>query len=294
MAISEYDAFGPWIYEISEQYPLPPLFEPFYGELADSLLLLKIPREIERKNATPDMELYDYVLGAGQDQICILKRIGHTVEQTRIRYCDVTYLRIFREFLQGVFTIGTEGGEYRIPFNTVSMALMQRFARLIRERYTPEKAKRRKRLTAVDQSGSLRDPLFVNLLRELRAEGEQFSVGAVQAAASVRHRATGLLGKLLQVLKTQTLPDTVHLLGERELLVIERVSLGKRKSKYAYRFTYLPLDKLSGVHCKTSGSYEKLMELELRLPGTTMRFALIESNRGAANFYQALREVYGG
>ncbi len=27
MAITEYDAFGPWIYEITDKHPLPPQFE---------------------------------------------------------------------------------------------------------------------------------------------------------------------------------------------------------------------------------------------------------------------------
>lgn len=63
MAISEYDAFGPWIYEVDGEHPLPRLFAPYVRERVDALMLLKILRDIERRRATPDMELYDYVVG---------------------------------------------------------------------------------------------------------------------------------------------------------------------------------------------------------------------------------------
>ena len=32
MRISEYDAFGPWLYEIDDGHPMPPLFVPYVDQ----------------------------------------------------------------------------------------------------------------------------------------------------------------------------------------------------------------------------------------------------------------------
>ena len=81
---SEYDAFGPWIYEITEAHPLPALFAPYVRSEETPLMLFKIPRDIERRRATPDMDLYDYVVGAYEERLLILKRVEHTVELSLI------------------------------------------------------------------------------------------------------------------------------------------------------------------------------------------------------------------
>ena len=55
--IAEYNAFGPWAYEISDKYPLPRLFAPYFAADDNAVLKIKIPREIERRNASPGMDL---------------------------------------------------------------------------------------------------------------------------------------------------------------------------------------------------------------------------------------------
>ncbi len=59
---AEYDSFGPWVFEISEQCPIPALFEPNVNSDNNTLLSIKIPRDIERRNANPEMHLYNYVV----------------------------------------------------------------------------------------------------------------------------------------------------------------------------------------------------------------------------------------
>ena len=41
MRVSEYDAFGPWAYEIDEDHPLPPLFVPYVEDEKDKTILNK-------------------------------------------------------------------------------------------------------------------------------------------------------------------------------------------------------------------------------------------------------------
>ena len=58
----EYDRFGPWIYEISEEDPVPPLFIDHIPTDKIPLMSIKIPRKIDRSEARPGWNLYDYVM----------------------------------------------------------------------------------------------------------------------------------------------------------------------------------------------------------------------------------------
>lgn len=87
--VSEYDAFGTWIYKITEKHLMPPLFIPYYKEEKDYLMLIKIPRDIERRKANPDMDLYDYVIGMYDNYGYILKRKDKEVEEIRFYYDEV-------------------------------------------------------------------------------------------------------------------------------------------------------------------------------------------------------------
>ena len=58
---AEYDAFGPWILKVATFDDVPPLFRAA-ANLDGAKLALKIPRQIERRNANPRMNLYDQLL----------------------------------------------------------------------------------------------------------------------------------------------------------------------------------------------------------------------------------------
>ena len=132
MKVSEYDAFGPWIYEVTEEHPLPPLFASCISMDEPCLYMFKIPREIERRRATPDMDLYDYVVGAYEDHIRIYRRVEHTVEKTVIYYKDIEGIQILERLLQGqcIFYMKTEKKE--LPFNTTSAGIIMKFVTISR------------------------------------------------------------------------------------------------------------------------------------------------------------------
>ena len=65
--LAEYNAFGPWVYEIDDAHPLPPLFASCFTDNDEAILKIKVPREIERRNAAPGMELYDFVIALYED-----------------------------------------------------------------------------------------------------------------------------------------------------------------------------------------------------------------------------------
>jgi hypothetical protein len=74
--VSEYDAFGPWIDEVLVPEDVPRLFRDHALDLDAARLVLKVPREIARRDATPDMDLYDYLLVLDPARLTVLKRHG--------------------------------------------------------------------------------------------------------------------------------------------------------------------------------------------------------------------------
>ncbi len=86
MRNKEYDSFGSWIYEISEDYPIPDQFLKYSVRTEKSLFSIKIPRQIERRKARPGMPLYDYVVSMYKTDILILKREGDKIITTSYLY----------------------------------------------------------------------------------------------------------------------------------------------------------------------------------------------------------------
>ncbi|BDZ60782.1 hypothetical protein GCM10025873_05730 [Demequina sediminis] len=74
--VSEYDRFGPWIDRVETEADVPRLFRPHGVDLAAARLVLKVPRNVARRDASPDMDLYDHLLVLGRDSLTVLSRRG--------------------------------------------------------------------------------------------------------------------------------------------------------------------------------------------------------------------------
>lgn len=77
---AEYDAFGPWIDEVRAPQDVPRLFRAHPLDLDAAHLVLKVPRNISRRDATADMDLYDHLVVLTDDELTVLSRLGAVVE----------------------------------------------------------------------------------------------------------------------------------------------------------------------------------------------------------------------
>ena len=292
MRVSEYDAFGPWIYEIDEDHPLPPLFVPHVEHSEAYQILFKLPRDIERRKATPDMDLYDYVVSAYADRVQILTRVEHSVRETVVPYADILGIRLYRKFLNGVCTLYTARERIEITFNTVSIGIMSAFVQYIRSQYEAGKpAGCGYRSAAVIPDAQLRDVLFVNLLRDLRDAGEEFQVGAFEQGGPLTLRKAGLRERLQQMLRPQSMMGAVHLFGDTELLVIEKEVPDARtkEDKYGYQYTYLPVRNVHSVQIAESESYQNTTECRIGLGEHELPLLFHADNQKGIRYYEDLR-----
>lgn len=72
--VSEFDAFGPWVDEVTRVQDVPRLYRAHPIDFDRVLLVLKIPREIERRNANPAMHLYDALVILDEERLTVLSR----------------------------------------------------------------------------------------------------------------------------------------------------------------------------------------------------------------------------
>ena len=288
--ISEYDAFGPWVYEITEEHPLPPLFKPYFPSDEPFEMAFKIPREIERRKATPDMDLYDYVVAAYEDHILILTRHDRTVEETRVPYAGIESVRLYRRMLYGVCTLYLRHSRVEIPFNVVSVDILMRFIGLVRAKLLAD-------APAYDIPQSLPDSalgevLFVNLLRDLRGAGEDFALGAVQQDVVVREREQSFVQKAVALVRPKRLMSAMHLVSGRELLVIRRGSGGQKAkdSEYSYDYTYIPRQNVKEIAQRPDEGLDGVTVCAVKLHHNRFDWQFGADNEAAAAFYQALQE----
>ena len=287
MRISEYDAFGPWVYDVDGEHPLPPLFVPFVDMSKSWRMLLKIPRDIERRRATPDMDLYDFVVGADDAGVQIWSRREKAVESTRIAYRDITGIRLYQRLLHGVCTLYSAGGPVILTYNTVSADVMRRFGDLVRAEYGG----------GVSAAAGLRgdpdlrerdlDIWLYNQMRDLRDRGVCFTLDAYQPCWSDTRTDRHLPWK-----RKEEVAGTLYLHNEREVLLLRSGKPEKKgEQTYSAEFTAIPWSALGGVLLESSQLHEGALLASFRLPGAELRTEVHPENRGAVCFLESLAAV---
>lgn len=81
----EFDAFGPWVYQVRTAHEVPRLFRPLAGDPTSATMVIKIPRRIARRDANPRMDLYDHLLCLRGDTLTLLSRAPGDVDGVRRR-----------------------------------------------------------------------------------------------------------------------------------------------------------------------------------------------------------------
>jgi hypothetical protein len=147
---SEYDRFGRWIDEVSRTEDLPHLYRDYPIDFSVERLVLKVPRDITRRSATPAMDLYDHLIMVGHERLTVLsRRLGRpSIEGSRatdmddgrgynvveIKFADVVAIRDALNLLSGRLTISTsEGTPVKVAYNGSAADVVGRLVGMLRE-----------------------------------------------------------------------------------------------------------------------------------------------------------------
>lgn len=293
---AEYNAFGPWILETTEKYPLPPLFIPYYKEDENYLMRIKIPRNIERRKANPDMDLYDYVIGLYENYIYILERDGENVKESKVFYDKIECLENYINLLSGKMNIFLDDRKVTIPYNAVSEDIIASMMRIIRDKYA-RKAYSQMQSPYDNKHINIKETLYNNLLYEMNINGEKMNINVIQHSVRL-HKGNNIWEKSLQLLKDESLLSTLHLSSESEILIITRGTPFKKRTDrvYSYSYTYIPIERICRVTFEKDNCYSNLQRLDLHTKNNVFMFYFNDSNRESKiyseNFGRILDKSY--
>lgn len=133
---AEFDAFGPWIDEVHTADEVPRLFRDRPIDLEHADLVLKVPRQISRRDANPDMDLYDHLVVADRHGLEVLTRDGSTYRHRRVPLDEVAVIHSSVDLLDGRFHVRGTGRDPGRPlgfrYNSVSHELVERLVHVLR------------------------------------------------------------------------------------------------------------------------------------------------------------------
>lgn len=282
MQNKEYDEFGPWILEINTIEDIPKLFIPYCSEIDDALLLIKIPRNIERRNANPNMDLYDYVLGVYEEYLIILKRDSKNIEVIEIKFKDVIAITNRMDLLLGIVTFYLSKKIISFNYSVVSGDIIRRLLKLIRERYAPNSNFIFEGLLDYNLIEDV-DSLYINLLSQFAKPEDHFKVLAIQSSVKAIPIYTSIGKKimdLLNIYKENLLQNTMYLTNEKELLIVTRGKTFRRPKaiNYTYDFTYIPISKIVNIRFDSISEYDNISPFFIEIQDHSFKYYFDNAN----------------
>jgi len=288
--ISEYDAFGPWIYLIDEEHPLPPLFSEYRYLANKALMMFKIPRKISRREANASMHLYDRVVCIMESHMLILDRIGNRVEKDRIDYRNIQAVRNYMCLLRGDLTIYTDNRVVTIEYNTVSEEIISDAVDLIKE--LQDYKTKLIELKSLDYSHTFVGYLFHNLLNMMSTKNPDTKLIAYQPDIKLPVKK-GIWGKIVRLFTFQKVLQNTAFVGNlHELIIISRSSHTKllKDTDYSYTFLYLPYEKLKTLSIEANEEEPSLRKLVYGTKNYTFETSFDDSSKGIDTLYDVLKK----
>ncbi|PVU82197.1 hypothetical protein DDP54_03330 [Cellulomonas sp. WB94] len=142
MRSAEYDAFGPWIMPVTVREEIPPLYRAHGFDLAGARLVLKLPRNVARRDATPSMDLYDHLVIVDDAALTVLSRRPGGYDERVIPHDAICAIDYGTDLLDGWITVQSvgAGGPAALTLSYVgtSQDVVEGLVSLVRSLYRSE------------------------------------------------------------------------------------------------------------------------------------------------------------
>ena len=243
MRSAEYDAFGPWIVRVGSIDLVPRLYRDHPLDLERAVMVLKVPRNVTRRDATPDMDLYDHLIIVEPERLEVLSRSGSGYGVQVIEHSQVTAIDYGTDLLDGWLTlfttstsVVTEAAPRRpaltLKFNSSSEEIVEDLVTTLRRLAlgAPEASTHGGHALPHDghavslgllDLGELDVGLVTAQHALVRAEPDVRTLG-FHARRTVTPRDPELLERIVGAVRPTTLHAAIVLSSDRELHVIRR------------------------------------------------------------------------
>ncbi len=287
---SEYEKFGPWAYEVRSVDEVPRLFQGYYSGWEKHLMMIKIPCKIDRRDAHPGMDLYDYLIGAYDTCLRILIRYGWSVVEQRIDYQNIIAIKDTRTLLMGQLTLFTPLGPVVIGYNTVSEDIINKLVKIIEDKVCGSAQCVGQNIPILYESGGWLDMLFYSLISKLIILHPDLRLAAYQPKIIVRYTCE-LIKKLNY--GRHPISQTAFIIRSGQLIVLEkRQPTGKSDIEtYEYSFLYIPLNNISSTRLIELDFEQSLSLIEITVRNLTFHYAFDNRNISIVNLHRALCQM---
>ena len=224
---AEYDAFGPWIDEVTTPDDVPRLYRGYGVDFDRSIRVLKFPRNITRRDATPAMDLYDHLLIVTAERLTILSRSDDGFTELSLAHDQIAAMSDWVNLLDAQLTFVTFAGDvvavaYNGSSNDTVVALVDLVRSLARETRTGSPVALPAGLPplGLDDLGK-KDALFVTAYRDLHRREPGVRMLAAHGRSTVARRG-GFIARLADAVLPVTLHGAVIAASDTELHVLSR------------------------------------------------------------------------
>jgi hypothetical protein len=254
---AEHDAFGPWIQTVRVHDDVPRLFRPHGVDPAAARLVLKVPRDIARRDTDPTMDLYERLLVVRDDGLEVLTRAGDAFTTQRIPFAELVAVRDRVDLLDGLLTLhAVDGTAVPVPYNGASADVVADLVELLvglagaagcpLPPATPVGSPYAPRVEVGAEEAGVASEYW-----RLSARDPELRFLSSRPRSPLTRTATGLAGAI-RSLRPMSLAGAIAACTQRELLVITR-----RDQVIGRRTPTLSLDRLRVLrHAITSTTSE--------------------------------------
>lgn len=114
---------------VSTESEIPPVFRTHPIDFSSARDVLKVPRDVARRDVTPKSHLYDQLLVLTPTDLEVLTRRGHRYSVDRVARAAVLAVSSGAALLDGWLTVlGADGSAVEVRFNGSSLPMMTAFA----------------------------------------------------------------------------------------------------------------------------------------------------------------------
>jgi len=287
--IEEYNAFGPWIYLIGEEHALPPLFVSHCPEADSAQILIKVPRKIDRRDANPDMHLYDRVIGLKDDFLFVLTQVGDDVVRETLAIADIRAIQKTRDLLGGQLQLCMEHSVYSIEYSTVSDDIISRIVTMIRQKWDYKKLALS--LPHLPYSVEAIGFGYFNLVEAVRRNESDSRVVAYQPQMSMRTRK--FWDFLSRYKHRRVFQSSAFLSNAHELITVCQSSFiqSARHTDYAYSYIYVPFCIITDAKIVPHPQISGLRQFEYGILGHRFSTAIGDGNVGIDDLCKELNRI---